>query len=281
MLDRQQPDGGFTGREGNSDLYYSGFGLRSLAVLGELKDNIATKSAEFLRGRLTGHESIVDFLSLMYSARLLAFLNDIDIFEGVTTDWRSAVVDKLNALRRDDGGFAKGEEGHASSTYHTFLVMICLELLDAKVPQPEKIVEFLKSQNMEEGGFREIRVSKRAGTNPTAAAVATLRMLDALDEELSEGAIDFLCEMQNDEGGFRANTRIPIADLLSTFTSIVALRDLNALGEIDKPHALKYAKGLEGEEGGFLGAAWDEKYDVEYTFYGLGTIALLTNIEDE
>ncbi|MEM7314525.1 MAG: prenyltransferase/squalene oxidase repeat-containing protein, partial [Planctomycetota bacterium] len=166
MLARQQPDGGFTGREGESDLYYSGFGLRSLAVLGELKDDIAKKAGSFLRGRLTGRESIVDFLSLMYSARLLAFLNEIDIFDQVTTDWRSAVVDKLNALRRDDGGFAKGAEGNASSTYHTFLVMICLELLGAEVPQPEKIVEFLKTQNMDEGGFREIRVSKRAGTNP-------------------------------------------------------------------------------------------------------------------
>ena len=29
----QNPDGGFPGREGGSDLYYTGFALRSLAVL--------------------------------------------------------------------------------------------------------------------------------------------------------------------------------------------------------------------------------------------------------
>jgi geranylgeranyl transferase type-2 subunit beta len=30
---KQQPDGGFPGREGGSDLYYTGFALRSLAVV--------------------------------------------------------------------------------------------------------------------------------------------------------------------------------------------------------------------------------------------------------
>ncbi len=29
----QNPDGGFSGREGGSDLYYTGFALRGLAVL--------------------------------------------------------------------------------------------------------------------------------------------------------------------------------------------------------------------------------------------------------
>ena len=36
ILSFQMPDGGFRGREGDSDLYYSGFAVRSLAVLGGL-----------------------------------------------------------------------------------------------------------------------------------------------------------------------------------------------------------------------------------------------------
>ncbi|MCH5373925.1 MAG: beta-hydroxylase, partial [Planctomycetes bacterium] len=32
----QQPDGGFAGREGGSDVYYTSFGLRSLSMLGKL-----------------------------------------------------------------------------------------------------------------------------------------------------------------------------------------------------------------------------------------------------
>jgi geranylgeranyl transferase type-2 subunit beta len=83
--------------------------------------------------------------------------------------------------------------------------------------------------------------------------------------------------MQNDEGGLRANSRIPIADILSSFTGFLTLQDLNGDSEIDKQRLMRYASSLEQTSGGFLGAAWDEVCDVEYTFYGLGTIALLTN----
>jgi len=43
----QQADGGFAGREGGSDLYYTGFALRSLAVLGELTGSLAERAADF------------------------------------------------------------------------------------------------------------------------------------------------------------------------------------------------------------------------------------------
>jgi geranylgeranyl transferase type-2 subunit beta len=36
LLEAQQPDGGFAGREGGSDLYYTGFALRALSVFGVL-----------------------------------------------------------------------------------------------------------------------------------------------------------------------------------------------------------------------------------------------------
>ena len=36
LSERQNPDGGFSGREGESDLYYTGFALRGLAVLDAL-----------------------------------------------------------------------------------------------------------------------------------------------------------------------------------------------------------------------------------------------------
>ena len=38
----------------------------------------------------------------------------------------------------------------------------------------------------------------------------------------------------------------------------------------------RFAESLALEEGGFRGAEWDPAHDVEYTFYGLGTLGLLT-----
>ena len=271
----QQPDGGFAGREGGSDLYYTGFALRSLAILGELHGELARRAAGFLAGKLTGRESIVDFLSLIYSAALLDSAAGIDLFSGASADWCDNVASALESLRREDGGYAKAEQGSASSTYHSFLVVLCRQLIDRPVPDPSRLVQFILSQASDEGGFREIKASKRAGTNPTAAAIATLRILDGISDDIRDGTIDFLAEMQTDEGGLRANTRIPIADLLSTFTGMLALMDLDGFGEIDAEKAARFVSSLERPEGGFHGAHWDPSCDVEYTFYGLGCLALL------
>ena len=128
--------------------------------------------------------------------------------------WKANVATLLETFRRARRRLCQGSRRNASSTYHTFLVLLCLELAERQPQEPERIVAFLHSQRAEEGGFREIRASKRAGTNPTAAAIAALQMLGSLDESTREDTHDFLAEMQTDEGGLRANTRIPIADLL-------------------------------------------------------------------
>ncbi|MCA9271178.1 MAG: geranyl transferase, partial [Planctomycetales bacterium] len=271
----QQSDGGFGGREGGSDLYYTGFALRSLAVLGELDGTRAERAADFLRGRLGGQETIIDFLSLVYGAALLDSSAGVDVFAGAAPQWQDKVAASLEQLRRDDGGYAKGPEGTASSTYHTFLVALCRELIDRPLPQPQRAVAFVLSQRADGGGFREIRASKRAGANPTAAAIGLLKMLDGLTEEVREETLDFLVEMQTDEGGLRANTRIPFADLLSSFTALLTLQDLQGDDEINGAALLRYVRSLELPTGGFRAASLDEATDVEYTFYGLGTLGLL------
>jgi len=38
----------------------------------------------------------------------------------------------------------------------------------------------------------------------------------------------------------------------------------------------EYAESLDQPSGGFRGGLWDDRADVEYTFYGLGELALLS-----
>lgn len=270
-------DGGFRGRMGESDLYYTSFGLRGLTILDGLDEETAALAGQFLRGQLDQPQSIVDFFSLIYSAALLFVFADIDIFADRPAGWDKRVAEFLNSLRCDDGGFAKGAEGHAGSTYHTFLVLLVLQLIGEDVREPERIIEFLNQQKHDEGGFREIRAARRAGTNPTAAAIATLKILDRLDADTIDTSMDFLVDMQTDEGGFRANTRIPVADLLSTFTGMLTVDDLGEMHELEVDAIQAYVDSLQLPEGGFRAAVWDEAHDVEYTFYGLGSLALLHN----
>jgi geranylgeranyl transferase type-2 subunit beta len=262
---------------GDSDLYYTSFGLRALAILDELDEGTGREAARFLQSRMHSHQSVTDFFSLIYSAALLYAMLGIEVFADADPEWDRNVARFLNTLRRDDGGFAKAPEGHAGSTYHTFLVVLVMQLIGEPLPDPDGIAGFLRGQRAESGGFREIRAAQRGGTNPTAAAIATLKILDRLDAETVDHAMDFLLEMQTDEGGLRANTRIPVADALSTFTGMLTIDDLGEMHELEREPLRSFVNSLELPGGGFRAAAWDEAHDVEYTFYGLGCMALLEN----
>jgi len=276
LLQQQREDGGFAGRMGESDLYYTGFALRSMAILGLLDGEPAQRAAAFIRQKMTGQETIVDFLSLLYGASLLRSAAGIDVFDHLADGWKQKIASHLETLRRDDGGYAKGPQGRASSTYHTFLVILSHQLLELPTPNPELAGKYILSRQHAEGGFLEMRVSKRAGTNPTAAAIGCLKILDMITPEITEATIDFLFEMQTSDGGLRANTRIPIADVLSTFTGLLTLEDLGGAEEIELPALSEFLNQLQQPAGGFFAAEWDQAADVEYTFYGLGSLALLT-----
>ena len=107
----QRDDGGFPGRDlGASDLYYTGFGVRALAVLGGMTPEAASHVAGFLRQRLAGKESIVDLFSLIYAANIVHTLAEIDVFGESRSDWRDAISGYFSSLRREDGGYAKGSQ---------------------------------------------------------------------------------------------------------------------------------------------------------------------------
>jgi geranylgeranyl transferase type-2 subunit beta len=274
----QNADGGFPGREGGSDLYYTGFALRGLAILDALDGNVCTKAAAFLRRSLAREASAVDFFSLLYAHQLVQLGGAADVLADSPADWPERVTALLETFRTADGGYAKTPGGASGSTYHTFLIALCYQLLGKDLPDGEAIVKFIRSRRREDGGFVEIAPMRRSGTNPTAAAVALLHMVPgaALSAEESVGVVEFLVEMPSLEGGLRANGRAPLADLLSTFTGVLTLQQLGAADRVDASEVLGYVKSLELPDGGFRGGLWDEATDVEYTFYGLGTIALLS-----
>lgn len=277
FLSKQAEDGGFCGREGQSDLYYTAFALRGLVLLGQLEDDVAQRLAGFLRQRMQGSASLIDLISLVFAARLLESASGIELFAEVQNHWAERLSRMFETLRRPDGGYAKSAEGQASSTYQTFLNALTYELMDLPLPEPARACEFILSQHREDGGFVEIRVMRRSGTNPTAAAIGALKVLapELLTADLKEAVADFLFNSFTDEGGFRANTQIPIADLLSTFTALQTLRDIGAWHEVEQAEVLQFANSLQADSGGFFAAAWDEATDVEYSFYGIGTLGLL------
>ncbi len=271
----QCEDGGFKGRGEGSDLYYTSFALRGLAMLGALDPSAAVRTGAYLREHLKRELPAVDFLSLVLSSLLVEMVGQLDLFAESPSSREAAVVEFTQRFRRPDGGYAKTERGGPSSTYHTFLVATCKELVGAPPEDPDSLAQMIGSRQRIDGGFVEIEAARHSGTNPTAAAIGLLRMIDRLEDSTRTPASEFLAAMQTEEGGFRANSRIPVADLLSTFTGLVALDDLEATDRINTAAVKRYVLSLERPDGGFHAGAFDDTVDVEYTFYGLGALALL------
>ena len=282
ILSHQLSEGGFRGREGDSDLYYTSFAVRSLAMLGELSGETAGRVFEYLETHEPMRLSLVDLLSWLSTAVLVQLAGGPVPKVSLAPEWADEMADRLESVRTKDGGYAKNAEGAAGSTYQSFLVVLSYELIGRSVPRPNALVQFLYDRQRDDGGFVEIAPMKRSGTNPTAAAVAVLELFEAMDEELRSDVRDFLRQVKSDEGGFQANTRIPFADGLSTFTGLLTQSDLE-IDDVLSPKAVRdYVTGwLEFPTGGFRGASWDEQADVEYTFYGLGNLALTASAESD
>ncbi len=302
---QQRDDGGCAGRDGDSDPYSTAFGLRSLLIVDGIDEQIAARANHFVRSQLDAKLGVVDLISLIMAAAILELSRGAEAMASIR-DAGDKVASALLSLRSADGGYAKTPGGAAGSTYQTFLNLLCWELIDREEPESDRVVEFLNSQRHPEGGFREIRVAKRAGVNPTAAGIGALKALGRLDISDESATVVFLSEMQTSEGGIAANDRIPMPDLLSSCTGLISLIDLVATEQIDVPKLVRYARTMERREvtvasaasplaamldwedenevsiephrrhelpGGFHGFEFDQDVDVEYTFYGLACLA--------
>jgi geranylgeranyl transferase type-2 subunit beta len=278
LQQQQRSDGGFAGREGQSDPYYTAFGLRGLLVVDGITEEVARRVAVFLHDQFSTNLGVVDLVSLVFGASIIEMTHGHEVLANMPGA-RQRIIDTLEALRGNDGGYNKVPGGNASSTYQTFLNLLCFELIGHQVDDADAIIRFLNSQRVVDGGFREIRVAKRAGVNPTAAGIGALKTLGRLDPPQEAETIDFLADMRTDEGGLSANDRISLADLLSSCTGMVTMCDLQATGELHLHGLRQYALSMQRSEngkptGGFHGFAFDQEVDVEYTFYGLALLAL-------
>jgi geranylgeranyl transferase type-2 subunit beta len=264
ILRFRQADGGFAGREGGSDLYYTSFAVRALALLDALDQSRCQDIATYLKSAASRREySLIDLVSWLYSVITVQLIGNLAPLAGDTEGFADEVTGSLEAFRRPDGGYARTSEGGVGSTYHTFLAALCY------------VERFVLSRRRDDGGFVEIKQMKRSGANPTAAAAALLKRFGSIDDQTTLGIETFLTGVRGDEGGFRANNQIPFCDLLSTFTVLLTAHELGFVKRIDTGSCLRFVNQLEGAEGGFRGAAWDGGADPEYTFYGLGALALL------
>ena len=270
-------NGGFRGRkvnglEGSGDLYYSGFAIRGLFLLGMLDDKkILPQITGFLEEQQRRDDlSPVDILSWTFCATLVYAVQS-KVF---LPEQKAALLRRWESFRRSDGCFAASATSAISSTYTTFLTAIFYELLGESERSLSLPVEPVLERRRSDGGFVELPPLKYSGTNPTAAAVGLLTVLESPLPEKSK-TVEFLCQCQQSAGGFQAHARIPLPDLLSSFSAVTALYDLDAADRINRSALRNFVTSLRSPDGGYFGMLPDQQSDVEYTFYGMALEAML------
>ncbi len=264
---QELPNGGFTGRRGDSeDPYYTSFALRALDLVGPQSPVFET-TARGLRRSTPSPRTVIEAFSILSCARLLR-RRDLVVISA-----RRRIDEALEGQTLPDGGFS-GHDSREVSAYQTFLAVLALEMIGECAPSADTVSQIASLQRAS-GGFAERADAPHAQTNATAAACGVLLTGNALAEIDLPSALTFLKRMQGDDGGMRAHPGAECGDLLSTFTGLLTLTMMGSPRELDLPALGRFVRGASQAGGGFGAIPGDPEADVEYTFYGIGTLALL------
>jgi geranylgeranyl transferase type-2 subunit beta len=306
----QLPDGGFRGRQGGSDLYYTDFALRSLALLapahpafiGAQVNNVAcckpaapvyrppvgrpgdililsrnSRTADWLDRRPPVLSGVVECFSLLSIRRTLERCRTASVQNPPLPPFRElpAVKEQLLNHLLPSGGLARFPSDAQVSAYHTFLGALCFQMLGEALPGTPAALRSIRALRRTDGGYAGLDGQVASQTNATAAAVAFLRMHDALPPEDAAAVGNFFARLQAADGGLKAHAAAAAGDLLSTFTGLATLAAIDGEQSIDMAAVGGFLRAAAHPCGGFLACADDDLPDVEYTYYGTAVLALL------
>lgn len=258
VLSQCNPDGGFAGRDGASDLYYTSFGLHLLLAFG--------RPLDVARHRPTLDAVVpanLDLVHLCCWIRCLALLDQLD-------DARRQQLRRLVAgFRSRDGAFAAQANADHCTAYATFLVLAAWQDLsdggagDDLPPDPPAIARALAALQSPEGGYVN-EVAVPVASAPATACVMTV--LAQMGQPVALAAGEYLRGLFQD-GGFAAFVGSPWPDLLTTGTSVFALAQAGEDTSALRPAMREFVHSMN-RGGGFCGQL-QQTPDVEYTFYAL------------
>lgn len=250
-------DGGFQDRSGESDLYYTVFGLEGLIALGE---PVPPDTPAYLER--FGDVHSLDFVHLTCLARAWASCAPAT----APAEHARRILARLETFRSEDGGYAVSPGAEHGTSYACFLAMGAVEDLRAEMPDPAGVARCLEGLRAADGGYANHLSADEGSTPATAAAVMVLRHLDRAPDD---AVTRWLLARAHREGGFFAAPRAPLPDLLSTATALHALVALHARIDPLREPCLDFMDTLWTSTGGFYGSWADPVLDCEYTYYGL------------
>lgn len=260
LLGELNDDGGFRGRDGASDLYYTVFGVDSLTAL--QVDLPAARLAGFIDRFTLDEIEALDLVHAACLARCRAALAD-GASHSISVDRLQA---RIAACRSGDGGFGHNPQSESGTVYGCFLALGAQQDLGVDLEDVDHAVAFINSMRTADGGYGNAPGITAGSTPATAAAVAFLRNTG---RPAPDGVADWLALRLHAQGGFVATPGAPMPDLLSTATALHALDGLLYPVAPFKEPCLDFIDTLWTNQGSFYGTWGETELDSEYTFYGL------------
>jgi hypothetical protein len=251
-------DGGFRNRSGDSDLYYTVFGIEGLLAL--RAEVPASRVAPYLCSFGAG-----EGLDLVHASCLLRCWAALPP-EARRTAPTEEILARVEQFRSADGAYA-AEPGAARGTlYGCFMATGAYQDAGAMPPDPDAITRCVRRLRADDGGYANDDDFPVGLTPPSAAAATLLRNFgQAVPPELA----DWLLARHHKDGGFFATPTAPIPDLLSTATALHALAGVHASLHTIKDACLDFIDSLWTNRGAFYGNWAEDMTDCEYTYYGL------------
>ena len=256
---RQRDDGGYSDRDGKSDLYYTSFALDSLTAL---QAEIPLKRLiPFLQSFETGET--LDFVHLCCLVRLWSAVKS-ELADPTIID---TLLGRIESFRTPEGGYEQSPTASHGSTYGCLLGYGAYADFGRQPSNLDGLKTCLDNLRTTEGAWAN-DTQIPIGSGPATAAAVTL--CRNLRHPISEKAGDALLSCFDPEsGGFKAIPNAPMPDLLSTAVTLHALDGLQIpLTNLKEP-CLDFVDTLWTNEGGFHGNWTDDVLDLEYTYYGL------------
>ena len=257
LRSRIHANGGMMDRSGESDLYYTVFGLEGLIAL---RSPIPEEDVRAYLSSFGDGENL-DFVHRSCLARCWACLKG----QGFPRNLAKVLAGRIEKCRSADGGYAANPDSEQGTLYHSFLAWGAYQDLGLELPNSEALCASAGRLRTADGAYANV-AGMPFGTTPSTAAAITL--LRQLDQTPPSEAAEWLLARAHPAGGFVAIPGIAMPDLLSTATTLHALSGMKVSFEDFKEPCLDYVDTLWTGKA-FCGSWEDEEQDSEYTFYAL------------
>lgn len=254
IVGQQNADGGFKDRGGRSDLYYSLFGAMLLKA-----SPLNPPKGDLGDGSVALHQ-LQQFLVRQSNSKIPGFIEQCCLVL-LQKELRISRISRIKNLMRLSLSFWK-ERYSINISYRSFVLFLTL---DAVLPFPG-LLTFGAGKML-----KRTTVDQHSPCSEVAAKVFLQKMLG----ENSATEVESLKSFADKRGGFRAFHHVEQPDMLSTAVALFALDFAGSDLRLLKPTCLGFIQE-NYSDGAFLSGDGDQTMDVEYTFYGLLALGVLS-----